>query len=119
PANTSTTITAQSHTYVEEGSDSITVKVTDPNSGFSSANGSVTVNDQQLTTLADANLAGTGTEGVALSAITGIATFTDPAGVGVESSTGDTTATISWGDTLTSTGTVVSLGGGNYRVDAP
>src|SRR5439155_103415 len=47
-----------------------------------------------------------------------IASFTDPAGVGVEP-IGDFTATINWGDTTTSTGTVVSDGGGNYHVNAP
>src|SRR5205085_1710755 len=50
--------------------------------------------------------------------ITGIATFTDPAGVGLET-IADFTATINWGDTTTSVGTIVSLGAGNYRVDAP
>src|SRR5207249_3549397 len=74
---------------------------------------------QQLTNLASSNLPPTGLEGAAVPAITGIATFTDPAGVGVETPAGDFTATINWGDTTTDAGTVVSLGGGNYRVDAP
>ena len=39
-------------------------------------------------------------------------------GVGVEP-IGDFTATVNWGDSATSAGTVVSLGSGNYRVDAP
>src|SRR5205814_929134 len=65
------------------------------------------------------NLPATGQENAALAAITGIATFTDPAGVGVETSAGDFTATINWGDTTTDTGTVVSDGSGNYHVDAP
>src|SRR5256885_521311 len=43
---------------------------------------------------------------------------TDPAGQGVET-TADFHATIDWGDSKTDFGTVVSLGGGLYRVDAP
>src|SRR5205807_1919420 len=58
-------------------------------------------------------------EGAGIGAITGIATFTDPAGVGAETAAGDFTATINWGDTTTSVGTVVSLGSGNYSVNAP
>src|SRR5262249_42130587 len=79
---------------------------------------SITVADQQINNLSSSNLPATGNENAALAAITGIATFTDPAGVGVEP-IGDFTATINWGDGGTDTGTVVSLGGGNYRVDAP
>src|SRR5205807_1379523 len=81
-------------------------------------NQTITVRDQQLTSLGSANLPGTGNEGAAIGAITGIATFTDPAGVGAETTT-DFTATINWGDGTTSAGTVVSDGGGNYHVDAP
>src|SRR5262249_5541883 len=77
----------------------------------------ISIADQQLTSLASANLPASGLEGASIGAITGIATFTDPAGVGVEPLS-DFTATINWGDG-TSPGTIVSLGGGNYRVDAP
>src|SRR5262249_15780222 len=79
---------------------------------------SITVADQQVTTPVDANLPASGLEGVGLPVTLGIATFTDPAGVGAET-TADFTATISWGDSTTSPGTVVSDGGGNYHVDAP
>src|SRR5262249_31605399 len=65
-----------------------------------------------------ANLAATGLEGAPVGPIASIASFNDPAGVGVET-TADFTATINWGDTTTSPGTVVSDGGGNYHVDAP
>src|SRR5205814_3190937 len=65
------------------------------------------------------NLPAPGQENAALAGITGIASFTDPAGVGVETPAGDFTATINWGDTTTDTGTVVSDGGGNYHVNAP
>src|SRR5262249_11088145 len=50
--------------------------------------------------------------------ITGIATFSDPAGQGKENA-GDFTATIIWGDGTSGPGTVVMLGGGNYQVNAP
>src|SRR5262249_44535349 len=77
-----------------------------------------TIADQQITGLTGANLPANSLEGAALPVTLGIATFTDPAGVGAET-TADFTATINWGDTTTSVGTVTSLGGGNYRVDAP
>jgi uncharacterized protein YjbI with pentapeptide repeats len=99
----------------EEGSDSVTVF--NPLGGTSNVQ-TFSISDQQLTNLAAANLPSTGQEGVALGAVTGIATFTDPAGVGNET-TNDFTATVNWGDNMTSPGTVVSLGGGNYRIDAP
>src|SRR5260370_30670094 len=79
----------------------------------------ITSAEQQLTTLATATLPTGKLEGAGIGAISGIATFTDPAGVGVETAAGDFMATINWGDTTTSTGTVVSLGSGNYRLDAP
>src|SRR5206468_7497077 len=74
--------------------------------------------DQQITTPVAANLPPTRNGNAAIGAITGIATFNDPAGIGNET-TADFTATIAWGDSTSSTGTVVSTGGGNYRVDAP
>src|SRR6202030_251070 len=113
-------VDAPSHTYVEE--DSYTVNVTlkhDALATVTTPNQTISIADQQLTSLASANLPASGSEGSALGAITGIATFTDPAGNGVETASGDFTATINWGDSTTSTGTVVSLGSGNYRVDAP
>ena len=76
------------------------------------------VADQQITALTDSNLPANSLENVSLGSITTIATFTDPAGVGNETSA-DFTATINWGDATTSVGQVLSLGGGNYRIDAP
>ena len=108
-----------SHTYVSELSGAtFSVQVTDGTTVISASTNTFSVADQQLTNLASANLPTTGAKGTALAAITGIATFTDPAGVGNET-TADFTATINWGNGATSTGTVVSLGSGNYRVDAP
>src|SRR5207248_6895869 len=61
-------------------------------------------------------LPATGNEGASLGAITNFATFSDPGGA---EPVGDYTATINWGDGTTSSGTVVSTGGNNFRVDAP
>ncbi|HET6251089.1 MAG TPA: hypothetical protein VFE47_25605 [Tepidisphaeraceae bacterium] len=74
--------------------------------------------DQQITNVLIANVPATGVEGASIGAITPIASFTDPAGVGNET-TADFAATIHWGDHTTSTGTIVSTGGGDYTVDAP
>ena len=105
------------HTYAEEGVYNVIVSVTDKDGGVgTSAATLVTVSDPQITSLASANLPANAVEGTPLAAIAGIATFTDPAGAEAVS---DYTTVIHWGDTTTSTGTVVSLGGGNYRVDAP
>jgi uncharacterized repeat protein (TIGR01451 family) len=108
-----------SHQYAEEGSFSITVTVVHGTASNVQVTGTAVVTDPQISTPVAANLPSSGQEGAAITAITGIATFTDPAGVGVETAAGDFTATINWGDTTSSPGTVVSLGGGNYRVDAP
>ena len=107
------------HTYAEEGNYLVTVDVADDGGSTLTGIGktAVTVADQQITNLV-ANVPLNGQEGLPLGAVTGIATFTDPAGVGLET-TADFTATINWGDASTSPGTIVSLGGGNYRVDAP
>jgi probable HAF family extracellular repeat protein len=113
-----------SHTYAEEsgpehsGSQPYTITVTihHETSTPAVASSSATVADPQLTNLASANLPAMAQAGAAIGPITGIATFTDPAGAEV---IGDYTATINWGDTATDVGTVVALGNGNYRVDAP
>ena len=110
---------APSHTYVEEGTYAVTVMVKhDALAALTSDARSIVVADQQITALTDSNLPANGLENVSLGSITTIATFTDPAGVGNETSA-DFTATINWGDTTTSVGQVLSLGGGNYRIDAP
>jgi PKD repeat protein len=79
---------------------------------------SIVVADQQITVPVAAGVPAAGLEGAAIGPISSIATFTDPAGVGVETAA-DFVATIVWGDGTTSTGTVVSDGGGAYHVDAP
>src|SRR5205823_12085373 len=108
-------VDAPAHTYVEEGSYTVTVTVKhDALAAVTSNSQTIMVADQQLTNLTSSNLPPTGNENAALAAITGIATFTDPAGAEV---VGDYTATINWGDSTTSTGTVVNTGGNNFRVD--
>ncbi len=82
---------AAGNLYVTNGGGNTVVKVTPPQS--------FTIN-----------------EGAATPAITGLATFTDPAGA---EPVADYTTTINWGDGATSPGTVVNTGGNNFRVDAP
>src|SRR5262249_47430856 len=55
-------------------------------------------------------------EGASSAAFTGLATFTDPPGA---EPVANYTALIHWGDGSTSAGTVVNIGGNNFRVDAP
>ena len=110
---------APDHTYVEEGTYTVTVTVKHDALATLTSNGqSIVVADQQITTPVASNLPAAGLEGAAIGAITSIATFSDPAGVGAETAS-DFAATIVWGDGSTSVGTVVSDGGGAYHVDAP
>jgi hypothetical protein len=112
-------ISAPAHTWVEEGSYPGTVDVThELEPMLTTGWGPITVNEVQLT-----NLAGAGPvnlpEGTTYTA-TGIATFTDPAGA--EPNPSDPagthyTASIDWGDGNTSAGTIVNVGGENFRVD--
>ena len=112
-------VNAPSHTYVDEGTYTVSATVQhDGLAALTSNTQSITIADQQLANLVSANLSANGVEGAGIGAITGIATFTDPAGAGAETLAGFI-ATINWGDSTTSPGTIVSLGGGNYRVDAP
>jgi len=108
------------HTYDDEWvGATFKVEVTDGGAmNLSAEINNFSVADRQLTNLTAANLPGLGTARTALAAITGLATFTDPSGA-VNETIADYTATIDWGDTTTSIGTIVALGGGNFRVDAP
>ena len=111
------------HTYVEEISGiSYAVTVQEPSVNFSigpnTVGHSVTVADAQISTPSvtpPSNIQ----EGIPTPADFNIATFNDPAGVGVETASGDFAAAIDWGDGTTDTGTVVSDGNGDYHVNAP
>jgi hypothetical protein len=96
------------HTYAEEGSRAVNVNILDD--GGSSASVSTTVN------IGDANLSASGltiaaTEGTAFSGP--VATFTDANSGGTVS---DFSATIAWGDGITTAGTVSANGGGSFSV---
>src|SRR5207247_1340243 len=85
----------------------------------------ITVSEVQSTNLTGAGATQTIGEGGTTTPISGIATFTDPAGAEPNGSdpTGDPnvdyTTTIHWGDGSTSPGNVVNVGGNDFRVDAP
>jgi hypothetical protein len=96
-----------SHTYAAGGTDQLKVKVTDDGFGTAAASGTATA------TIITRALAGqmvltTATEGTALPNNTVAATFTDTVGTDVA---GDFTATIVWGDGVTTSGTVVGSAG--------
>jgi hypothetical protein len=97
------------HTYAEEGTNSVTVSIADL--GGSTATASSTVN------VADAAVSATGTtlaatEGQAFTGMV-VASFTDADPLGTAT---DYTATIDWGDGTTNTGSVASDGSGGFQV---
>jgi hypothetical protein len=97
-----------SHTYADEGNYSVSVFISDVGGASITANGSAGV--------ADASLAAQGTsisatEGIAFSG--NVASFTDG---NPNSSAGDFTATINWGDGQSSSGTVGAGTGGGFVV---
>jgi hypothetical protein len=105
-----------SQTADDTASGTVTITATNADGATATVNFSVTFTDLQVTNLATGALPAGKLEGAGIGAITGIATFTDPAG---PESVSDYTATIHWGDSTTSTGTVVFVSGNNFRVDAP
>jgi VCBS repeat-containing protein len=105
-----------SQTADDTAGGNVTITATNSGGGTASVTFSVTFTDLQLTTLATGTLPTGKLEGAAIGSITGIATFTDPGGA---ESTSGYTATINWGDSTTSTGTVVLVSGNNFRVNAP
>jgi FG-GAP-like repeat len=96
-----------SHTYAAAGTDTISVSVADDLFGTATASGSATA------TIAARSLSGTmvltaAAEASALPNSTVVATFTDSA---TSDAAGDFTATIAWGDGVTTSGTVVGSNG--------
>src|SRR5205085_3612990 len=112
-------VDAPAHTYVEEGT--CAVNVTRKHASLApltTPNQTIVVADQQLTTLASANLPTSGQEGAALAAVTGIATFTRSEERRVGKRAGDRTPTINWNNTTTTTGPEGSTGGDSEREQA-
>ncbi len=91
------------HTYIEQGTDTITVTITDKGSSTTSTTSSATVGDAALT-VSPAPIKVTA--GVAFSGQ--VATFTDANPAGTVS---DFSASINWGDGTTTPGTVTQPGG--------
>jgi hypothetical protein len=96
-----------SHTYATGGTDQLKVSVVDDGVGTATASGSATATIA-VRTLAGQMVLNSATEGTALPNNTAVATFTDNVG---SDAAGDFTATINWGDGVTTTGTVVGSAG--------
>ncbi len=112
-----------SHTYVQELSGAtFSVSVTDAtdNDVVSLSDDDFSVADQQITVpgIVAQNVPSIAAQGASIGPIADIATFTDPAGRGVETNA-DFVASINWGDGTSSPGTIDWISGGNYQVDAP
>jgi uncharacterized repeat protein (TIGR01451 family) len=114
------------HTYLDEGDYNLSVTVThDALPPVTSNLVALHVDEAQITNLTGAGVTQSLVLGGDTTAITGLATFTDPAGAEPNAAdptgTPDThyTTTINWGDGTTSPGTVVITGATTLRVDAP
>ena len=109
PSSTSGDYTVTgTHTYAEEGNDTILVRVSDPNGNIVTTTVAATVSDAAVAAM-PASL--TAVEGA--STAFNVATFTDPAGA---EAIGDYSATIAWGDGGTTTGASISLNSGIFTV---
>jgi FG-GAP-like repeat len=96
-----------SHAYATPGTDQFTVTVFDDDLGSATASGSGTATIAARTVTGQMVLT-SATEGTALANNTTVATFTDSL---TSDAAGDFTATIDWGDGVTTTGTVVGSNG--------
>ena len=107
-----TGFTAQgNHTYTHSGTFTVTVTVNDVGGSTASATGTTTITSAPLT--AGTLTIGTGVEGVTPSQLSFGFTDGNPAGVAA-----DYTATVTWGDTTTSAGTITAAAGGGFTVAA-
>jgi hypothetical protein len=96
-----------SHTYATGGTDQLKVSVADDDVGTATASGTATATIA-VRTLAGQMVLNSATEATALPNNTVVATFTDNVGSDMA---GDFTATVDWGDGVTTTGTVVGSNG--------
>jgi hypothetical protein len=101
-------VVSGSHGYADEGKYKVTVSITDTGGGSATATDSATVADAALTPTGKTVSA---TEGNLFSGT--IATFRD---ANTAAPVGDFTASIAWGDSHSSTGTVQSIGGSQFAV---
>ena len=98
-----------SHTYTHAGTFTVTVTVEDEGGSTTAATGHTTIANSPLT--AGKLTIGPGVEGVTPAPLTFGFTDANPL-----STPADFTATIQWGDTTTSAGTVTAVAGGGFRV---
>jgi uncharacterized repeat protein (TIGR01451 family) len=100
-----------SHTYAEEGNESVAVQILDDGGSSLSASRGIRVADAPLSNLTLVNPGAT--EGIGTGAVT-VATFSD---TNAGAAAADFTATVRWGDgSAPSAATVVALGGGSFAV---
>src|SRR5207237_249530 len=100
------------HFYADEGQDSITVIVGDDAPGTATATAVGTANDAESDALRSAAVNIGVNEGQAFSGV--VASFTDPGFPGQVAA--DFTATIDWGDSTTTAGTVSGPTGGPFSI---
>ena len=107
-ATTGGFLVSGSHTYIDEGSYTVSVQIADAGGSSVTATSSAVVADAAL------SAQGTGiaaTEGAAFSGV--VATFSD---ANINAVASDFTVTITWGDGGSSAGTVTANGGGLFTI---
>ena len=107
--NNGTYTVSGAHTYAEEGNQAISIKIYDAGALMTSTTATATIADAPITATGD-NISPT----VNVAFNGAVATFHD---ANINAPLGDFSATITWGDSSTSAGVIVSNGGGNFTVD--